>query len=334
MANPTPGGGTSTAATFQVLATPSTVYVNTTYAGDPLGTAVTWTDGSKHFVGYDAFGTVQAGVTAVASGGTVHLAAGTYVEQVTITQSLTLAGAGSSVTTIQAPANFLASDDEVTIASGASVTMSGFFVEKPGGDSGLNSGTGIADDGGTLTATDLLVFGFTTGIAVENQGAATITDSTIFDNDFGIVVDSSASGTSSVTAQSDSLAGDNVGVLESSNERNDRRQVRLVGQHQWPDHFSQPRWHRRGQCRQCRVQPLAGRRKSRTLRLSRLQHHGRRQLHRKPHQRQYPLEHNLGHPSVRGLTGDPPGRRHAWVHRQRRHRHHPGRDGPRRRLRA
>ena len=126
--NPAPGGGTSTAATFQVLAAPSIVYVNATYASDPLGTAVTWTDGSTHTVGYDAFGTVQAGVTAVASGGTVHIAAGTYTEAVSITQSLTLAGAGAAVTTIQAPANFFASSDEVAIASGASVAMSGFTV--------------------------------------------------------------------------------------------------------------------------------------------------------------------------------------------------------------
>ena len=104
------------------------MYVNASYAADPIGTVVTWTDGSTHTVGYDAFGTVQAGVTAVASGGTVHIAAGTYTEQVTITQSLTLDGAGAAVTTIQAPANFFASSDEVAIASGASVGMSGFTV--------------------------------------------------------------------------------------------------------------------------------------------------------------------------------------------------------------
>ena len=132
------------------------MYVDATYAADPLGTAVTWTDGSTHFVGYDAFGTVQAGVTAVASGGTVDIAAGTYTEQVTITQSLTLDGAGAAVTTIQAPANFLASSDEITIASGASVAMSGFTVA----GRRLARGTGIADDGGTLTATDIEVFGF------------------------------------------------------------------------------------------------------------------------------------------------------------------------------
>ena len=69
--NPPPGGGASTGATFQVLATPTTVYVSPTYAGDPLGTTVTWTDGSTHYVGYDAFGKVATGVAAVAAMGTV-----------------------------------------------------------------------------------------------------------------------------------------------------------------------------------------------------------------------------------------------------------------------
>ncbi len=69
--NPPPGGGTSTGATFQVLTAPSTVYISPTYVGDPLGTPVTWTDGSTHYVGYDAFGTVATGVAAVAAIGTV-----------------------------------------------------------------------------------------------------------------------------------------------------------------------------------------------------------------------------------------------------------------------
>ncbi len=69
--NPSPGGGASTGATFQVLAAPRTVYVSPAYAADAPGTAVTWTDGSTHYVGYDAFGTVDTGVAAVAAGGTV-----------------------------------------------------------------------------------------------------------------------------------------------------------------------------------------------------------------------------------------------------------------------
>ncbi len=58
--NPGPGGGTSNAETFRVLAVPTSVYVDGSYASDAAGTVVTWTDGSKHTVGFDAFGTVQA----------------------------------------------------------------------------------------------------------------------------------------------------------------------------------------------------------------------------------------------------------------------------------
>jgi len=58
---------------FQVDPVPTTVYLNNAYAGDAPGTAVTWTDGSTHYVGYDAFRTIQAGVAAVASGGTVDV---------------------------------------------------------------------------------------------------------------------------------------------------------------------------------------------------------------------------------------------------------------------
>ena len=205
--NPAPGGGTSTGATFQVLAEPTTVYMSPTFADDPLGTPVTWTDGSTHDVGYDAFGTVQAGVTAVASGGTVHIAAGTYTEQVTITQSLTLDGAGAVATTIQAPVNFFASSDEVAIASGTSVGMSGFTVA-----SGASTGVGIADEGGTLSATDIGVNGFATGVAVQEHAGATIADSTISGNRFGIVVGSSTSDTSTLTANNNNLAGDGLGV--------------------------------------------------------------------------------------------------------------------------
>jgi predicted outer membrane repeat protein len=204
--NPAPGGGTSTAATFQVLAAPSVVFVNTTYAGDPLGKVVT-IGGSTHTVGYDAFGTVQAGVTAVASGGTVHIAAGTYTEQVTITQSLTLEGAGAAATTIQAPVNFFASSDEVAIASGDSVGMSGFTVA-----SGANTGAGISDEGGKLSATDIGVNGFATGVSVQEHAGAKITDSTISSNKFGIVVGSSTSDTSTLTANNNNLAGDDVSV--------------------------------------------------------------------------------------------------------------------------
>ena len=98
--NPTPGGGTSAGLTFQVLATPANVFVNAAWAGDALGTAVTWTDSSTHYVGYDAFGTIQTGIDTVAAGGTVNVAAGTYTETDVIAENLTVNGAGASLVTV------------------------------------------------------------------------------------------------------------------------------------------------------------------------------------------------------------------------------------------
>jgi hypothetical protein len=205
--NPTPGGGTSSAVMFQVLAAPSVVYVNAAYASDPLGTAVTETGGITAFVGYDAFSTVQAGVTAVAAGGTVDIAAGTYTEQVTITQSLTLDGAGAAVTTIKSPASLAIGSAEIAMAIGTSVAMSGFTVA-----SGSTDADGIMDNDATLSANDIEVVGFAAGVRIGNNGAATVTDSTFVDNLNGFDVGSSTSDTSTLTANNNNLAGNGAGV--------------------------------------------------------------------------------------------------------------------------
>ncbi len=150
---------------------------------------------------------VQAGVSAVAPDGVVFIAAGTYTEQVTISQSLALDGAGATATTIQAPVNFFASSDEVAIASGAFVRMSGLTVA-----GGANTGVGVADEGGTLTTAEIDVSGFGTSVAVQDHAAAKIADSTISSNKFGIIVGSSASDTSTLAAHNNNLSGAGVGV--------------------------------------------------------------------------------------------------------------------------
>jgi parallel beta-helix repeat protein len=66
---------------------PDTVWVDDDYT--PMGA----NDG--HYWCFDAFDKIQDGVDAVASGGTVVVAAGTYEEQVEIDKALTLVGAGS-----------------------------------------------------------------------------------------------------------------------------------------------------------------------------------------------------------------------------------------------
>ena len=72
---------------------PATVYVDDNFAGlspgdDPSGPATNF--------GCDSFATIQGGVSGVASGGTVNVDAGTYIENVTIAQPLTLTGASAA----------------------------------------------------------------------------------------------------------------------------------------------------------------------------------------------------------------------------------------------
>jgi parallel beta-helix repeat protein len=179
--NPAPGGGTSSALTFQVLAAPSTAFVNAAWAGDALGTSVTWSDGSTHYVGYDAFGTIQAGIDAVAVGGTVDVAAGNYTETDTIAQNVTINGAGASLVTV----NGAGAGCVFTIDSGIAAELSGLTIT--GGYSvGFGQGGGVSNEG-TATLDDCTISGnsgaFGGGFGQSNSDAsAIITDCTISGN--------------------------------------------------------------------------------------------------------------------------------------------------------
>jgi len=73
---------------------PPSVYVNPDYSEK---------DSESHYFGYDAFNNITAGIDAVASGGIVNIATGTYDEQLYINKTITLQGAGD--TTIIQPSN-------------------------------------------------------------------------------------------------------------------------------------------------------------------------------------------------------------------------------------
>ena len=79
--------------------------------------------------------TVGAGVAAAASGDTIHVAAGTYSEQVVVTKSVTIEGAGQNQTTIKAPATFTLDAFGVTaiveVGGGATVSISKLAVDGP-----------------------------------------------------------------------------------------------------------------------------------------------------------------------------------------------------------
>jgi autotransporter-associated beta strand protein len=99
--SPAPGGGTSSSVTFTITpAVPTVVYVDTNYTGVALNTLVNWPYTGvvgTNIIGYDAFPTVQGGVNAVAVGGTVNVAAGHYIGEVTISQPLALLGPNAGV---------------------------------------------------------------------------------------------------------------------------------------------------------------------------------------------------------------------------------------------
>jgi CSLREA domain-containing protein len=93
----TSGTGTGTITNDDVACVPpSVVYVDDSWVGTTPGTDPDGGASPAANFGCDSFATIQGGVTGVASGGTVNVNAGTYIENVSIAQPLTLTGAGAA----------------------------------------------------------------------------------------------------------------------------------------------------------------------------------------------------------------------------------------------
>jgi len=98
---------------------------------------------------YDPFRTVQKGVDTVSAGGTVHVAAGTYVEQVNIGKSLSLTGAGAG-TIVKSPATLApytiggAARRPIVYVHGATVTVQQLTVDGDGLGNANSGFMGIA----------------------------------------------------------------------------------------------------------------------------------------------------------------------------------------------
>ena len=157
--------------------TPSTVYVNSAWSSLNAGQIITDADpvtsGNQTAVfGVTAFATIQAGVTAVASGGTVNVLAGTYNEAVSVTKSVVITGDPGSHSVVgpgtSAPVlngSSFAQANGFAIAAGVdNVTIEGFVIQNFHSAT-HNTGVGV-------------------GVIADNETSDPSNDITICDNQF------------------------------------------------------------------------------------------------------------------------------------------------------
>ncbi|MCX6786500.1 MAG: right-handed parallel beta-helix repeat-containing protein [Candidatus Kaiserbacteria bacterium] len=187
-------------------------------------------------------GTIQAAINAANSGDTINVSAGTYTEQITITKSLDLIGAGETTTTILAPAirtgsvarstNRGAETNDYVVAAYAlsstiDVRIQGFTIDANGKNktSGTTRFDGVffgdvLDAGGTtagLFSSTIQNFGSATdnsGIMVEGNSTLTVDDNAISNyTSFGIDADgdNGSAADPNVTIHDNVLTGSNAG---------------------------------------------------------------------------------------------------------------------------
>lgn len=112
------------------------VQVDDSWVGNPNGTPVL-VAGTNYTIGFNAFATIQNGVTAVDASGTVNTLDGNYVELVTINKALTLQSDTALGAHLEAPV--AATSAALITVDASDVTVSGFdlLVNQPDATAGV-----------------------------------------------------------------------------------------------------------------------------------------------------------------------------------------------------
>ena len=210
-------------ATTTIVATPpGNVYVASSFydqttgvitAAPIVGDTVNWLASGQYAeidnltFGATAFTSVQTAVDAVAFGGTVDVAAGTYSETVSIRQPLTLQGAeNGAVTTLRDPTTGADTGITVNTASGTvdiqGCTVTGFM-------------TGVSVTAGTVELNDDTISGNNNpngdGGGIYNNGTLMVAGSTVSGNSAGIGGGIYNNGT--LTASRSTVSGNSTAVV-------------------------------------------------------------------------------------------------------------------------
>jgi hypothetical protein len=206
-----------------------------------FGAAVTMTGvtvQNDHSCNVVSGGSIQTAVNAALAGGTVTVGAGTYAEALNITKNLTLTGAASGTTFINAPATVptfvrnLESPRILVAVESATVTISGFTIDglKRAGIDEAYWGVNFWNSSGTLQNCTVKGFMHDTtdksitkyGVHVNQTTAGSLTQTvTISNNDVntngtGISLDGTITTMTGITAHNNKFSGNIVYGIRNS----------------------------------------------------------------------------------------------------------------------
>jgi len=158
--------------------------------------------------------TIQGAVALASSGDTITVAAGTYVEDVTVDKTLTLLGAGAGSTTVSGPSGGSGSTFAVAAPN---VVVDGFRITREGNapatwnDPGLNTAGVSIQGSATAEVRNSRLTGNRTGIDINNSNGNSVHNNVIDDNRTGLILRNQ---TDNTTVAQNRIAGNwTVGVL-------------------------------------------------------------------------------------------------------------------------